>query len=86
MFGIEQLRTRVARLESQVRAQSEALKVMADRLGIDYDAVDPVEQLDAEELGLIRAGKCIQAIKHHRERTGSSLIQAKEAVDQGTTS
>ncbi len=59
---------------------------MAHQLGIDPVALDPMGQLDADELGLARAGKNIQAIKHHRERTGSSLLQAKEAVDRAPRS
>ncbi len=55
---------------------------MAQQLGIDPAANDPMGQLDAEELNLVRGGKVIHAIKHHRERTGSSLLEAKEAVDR----
>ncbi|MGV8847572.1 hypothetical protein [Tessaracoccus sp.] len=43
-------------------------------------------RLDAEELHLVHAGELIHAIKHHRERTGSSLLQAKEAVDKAPRS
>lgn len=82
LFGIEYLTTRMAQLESQVRIQGEALNAMAQQLGIDPVVVDPIGQLDAEELSLVRAGKTIPAIKHHRVRTGSSLLQAKEAVDR----
>ncbi len=59
---------------------------MAHELGIDPVVVDPMGQLDAEELALVRAGETIHAIKHHRERTGSSLLQAKEAVDRAPQS
>jgi len=72
----------MAQLESQVRIQGEALNAIAQQLGIDPVVVDPIGQLDAEELSLVRAGKTIPAIKHHRVRTGSSLLQAKEAVDR----
>jgi len=72
----------MAQLDSQVRIQGEALNAMAQQLGIDPVVVDPIGQLDAEELSLVRAGKTIPAIKHHRVRTGSSLLQAKEAVDR----
>lgn len=81
MFGMEQLRARIARLEAQVRVQGEAINVMARRLGIEPVAVDPISHLDPEELDLARTGKQIQAIKHHRKRTGSSLLEAKNAVD-----
>ena len=80
------LATRIAQLESQVRVQGEVIKAMAHELGIDPGAVDPLGQLDAEELEMVRAGKAIPAMKHHRERTGSSLLQAKEAVDRATNS
>ncbi len=86
LFGIGPLTTRIAQLESQVRAQGEAIKTMAQQLGIDPVAVDPMGQVDAEELNLVRAGKTIHAVKHHRERTGSSLLQAKEAVDRAPRS
>ena len=82
VFGIGLLRTRLTQLESQVRAQGQALNAMAEQLGMDPQVADPLGQVDAEELGLVRSGKAIQAIKHHRERTGSSLLQAKEAVDR----
>ena len=82
MFGIENLTTRLSQLESQVQIQGEALNAMARQLGIDPVLVDQMGQLDAEELSLVRAGKPIPAIKHHRVRTGSSLLQAKEAVDR----
>lgn len=59
---------------------------MAQQLGIDPIAVDLLGQLDAEEFNLVRTRKTIQAIKHHRERTGSSIVQAKEAVDRAELS
>lgn len=83
---MSQLTTRIERLESQVRAQGEAINTMAQQLGIDPVAVDPIGQLDAEELNLVRAGKMIPAIKHHRERTGCSLLQAKDAADRAQRS
>lgn len=55
---------------------------MAEQLGIDPAVADPMGHLDAEELSLVRDAKPIPAIKHHRERTGSTLLQAKEAIDR----
>ncbi|MEO7587411.1 MAG: hypothetical protein ABIS84_05225 [Arachnia sp.] len=81
MFGTGALNARIARLESQVQAQGEALNAMAERLGMAPVMVDPM-RLDAEELRLVQGGKAIAAIKHHRERTGSSLVQSKDAVDR----
>lgn len=54
---------------------------MAKQLGIDPVAVDPMD-LDAEEFALIADGRVVEAIKHHRERTGSSLLQSKQAADR----
>lgn len=39
--------------------------------------------LDAQERSLIAQGKKIEAIKHHRDRTGSSLKEAHDAVERG---
>ena len=81
MFGTGALNARIGRLELQVQAQGQAINAMAERLGIDPVVVDPM-RLDAEEIRLIQGGKAIAAMRHHRERTGSSLIQSKEAVDR----
>ena len=86
MFGTGPLTSRIAQLEAQVRAQGEAINNMAQRLGSDPVVVDPMGRLDAEELNLVRAGRLIHAVKHHRERTGSSLLQAKQAVDRAPRS
>lgn len=86
MFGIGYLTTRITQLESQVRIQGEALNAMAQQLGIDPVAVDPLGQVDDEEKRLIRDGQTIPAIKHHRVRTGSSLVQAKAAIDRAARS
>ncbi|MDO5737208.1 MAG: hypothetical protein Q4P15_12115 [Propionibacteriaceae bacterium] len=80
------LAARIAQLESQVRAQGEAINSLARELGIDPGAIDPPGYVDAEELDMLRDGRAIHAIKHHRERTGSSLLQAKEAVDRASES
>ncbi len=69
-----------------MRIQGETINVMAKRLGIDPLTVDPMGHLDPEELNLLCQGNLIQAMKHHRERTGSSLSEAKNAVDRATRS
>lgn len=82
MFGMEQQKARLARLEAQVRVQGEAIRVMAQQLGIEPLTIDPMSHLDPDELDLVGAGQQIQAIKHYRERTVSSLLDAKNAVDR----
>lgn len=82
MFGSGQLRAQVDRLEERVRIQQEVINALCAKVGVDPVAVDPISQVDAAERALIVEGKPIQAIKHHRERTGSSLKQAKDAVDR----
>lgn len=41
----------------------------------------PAGPLDAELLALLKAGKTIEAVKLHRERTGLGLKESKDAVD-----
>ncbi len=82
LFGMGELERRVARLEGRVRVQDEVINQLCARLGIDPVAADPLGQVDTEERLLISQGKHIHAIKHHRERTGSTLRQAKEAIDR----
>ncbi|MGO1489488.1 MAG: hypothetical protein ACTHWA_13200 [Arachnia sp.] len=86
MFGIGYLSTRITQLEAQVRIQGEALNAMAQQLGIDPVVVDPLGQVDDAEKRLIHQGQKIPAIKHHRMRTGSTLVQAKEAIDRAARS
>lgn len=80
MFGLG-TQARIARLESRVRTQQATIDLLCERAGISPRQADPLGTVDDEERRLIAAGKQIQAIKHHRERTGSSLIEAKQAVD-----
>ncbi len=82
IFGAGELERRVERLERRARAQDGVLNELCARLGIDPLTVDPVGQVDAEERRLIAEGKVIHAVKHHRERTGATLRQAKEAIDR----
>ncbi len=82
MFGIEALTDRIARLEGTVRRQQSVITELCHRLGIEPPAADPTQTLDETELDLLAHGKKIEAIKHHRQRTGSGLLEAKEAVER----
>lgn len=80
MFGGRQ-QQRLDRLEARIRSQDAVLRALCARVGIDPADLDPVSTLDEEERALLAEGKDIAAIKHHRQRTGSSLLEAKRAVD-----
>jgi len=41
-----------------------------------------VPVLHSEECGLIRGGHRIDAIRHHRQRTGMSLASSKDEIDK----
>ena len=74
---------RVARLEGTVRRQQGVIVELCARLGIEPPVLDVTQTLDEEELRLLREGQKIAAIKHHRQRTGSGLREAKETVERG---
>ncbi|GMA41819.1 hypothetical protein [Mobilicoccus caccae] len=84
MLGITEMRRRIDRLEQTVRTQQAVGEQLCDRAGIDPGELDLVARVDDEERRLIAEGKAIMAIKHHRERTGSGLREAKEAIDQAS--
>ena len=67
---------RIRRLEAQVAH-------LYFHLGLDPDAAIPSGSggIDAEVASLINTGKKIQAIKLYRERTGTGLAEAKDAVE-----
>ncbi|RNE48495.1 hypothetical protein C5L39_08330 [Corynebacterium alimapuense] len=59
MFWITKLTTRIEQLEAQTKFQGKIINEMAQQLGVHIDpvALDPMRQLDAEELELVRLGK-----------------------------
>lgn len=63
----------------------EAMKATANELGVDLVAINMIGQLDAKELNLGHVVKTIHAIKYHRDRNRSALVQAKEAVGRAPT-
>lgn len=72
----------IARLEARLRAAEETIDRLCASVGIDSTPRELTGRLDAEELQYLHDGQPIRAIKHHRERTGSSLVEAKAAVDR----
>ena len=84
MFGTSALLRRIEALEARVRAQTEVIDALCEKAGIDPVAADPMAHLDDAEQELVRLGKPIEAMKHHRRRTGSSLAEAKRAVDDAS--
>ena len=70
--GIDELQRRLTRLEKKTDA------IMKD-LGLAYEP--PAPSGSDTVIGLIRAGKKIEAIKIYREETGTGLKEAKEAVE-----
>jgi len=81
VFGRGRAEERIDRLEERVREQERVIRVLCERAGIDPPAPDPLLSVDDEERSLVARGMPIRAIKHHRERTGSSLARAKRAID-----
>lgn len=73
---------RYEELRRLTQRQSAIIADLAGRLGIDPTTLDPIGQVDDTERALIADGKKIYAIKHHRERTGSGLKEAKDTVDR----
>ncbi|MFI6345750.1 hypothetical protein [Streptomyces sp. NPDC050560] len=69
-FGTDYtLERRLARVERK-------LDLVLRHLGVQDDDPDL-----AEVRALVREGRTIQAVKVHREATGASLKEAKDAVD-----
>ncbi|MBQ17685.1 MAG: hypothetical protein CMJ65_11215 [Planctomycetaceae bacterium] len=69
---VQRQTTRVLRIESMVKA-------LLENAGIDFNPDEVIKQKIVETLG---SGNKIQAIKQHREFTGSSLKDAKEFVEK----
>lgn len=67
------MRSRAA-VDVRLRAIEERLGAVASHLGIP-------EPDHAEVVALVGAGRPVEAIAAHRRRTGSSLLQAKQFVD-----
>ncbi|GAB78888.1 LSU ribosomal protein L12P homologue [Austwickia chelonae] len=82
MIGGAGNRARIERLERQVQLQQEVIARLCAELRIEPPAVVSIYQVDAEERMLVAQGKKIEAIKHHRQRTGSSLLEAKQAIER----
>lgn len=71
---IYDLRQRVAKLERTVA-------FLLERLKLEYvDKPDHVEYADIVEL--VRQNKKIEAVRLYRDKTGASLMAAKEFVDK----
>lgn len=83
MFGTRTLTARLSRLEDTLRRQQAVITELCRRLDIEPPELDPTPTLDDAELALIADGRKVEAIKHHRQRTGSGLVEAKEAVERG---
>ena len=77
-------------LQQQVAAMEERLELIETRLEQLFDHLDlkPREGGDAEiepdqEIqDLLTKGNALQAAKRYQERTGASLEQAKQAIDE----
>ncbi len=70
---LDDIRGHLTRLENK-------LDLVLQHLGIDWES--GVASLDRELLQLLRYGKKLKAIKLYREKTGTSLAEAKAHVDQ----
>lgn len=70
--GLDQLRRRLARLESKTDA-------VMQNLGITWEP--PAPGGSDTVISHLRAGRKIEAIKVYREETGTGLKEAKEAVE-----
>jgi antitoxin component of RelBE/YafQ-DinJ toxin-antitoxin module len=69
--------TKLDFLERRLIRMERKLDLIMEHLGI------PVDHPDLREVReFIEEGKTIQAIKAYREATGTSLREAKEAVDE----
>jgi ribosomal protein L7/L12 len=65
---------------ARLRRIEQKLDLIVAHLGINYDQAAREGILD-EVRGLADEGRKIAAIKRHRELTGSSLVDAKRAVE-----
>ena len=71
---VEELRTRVATLEAQVRALLGHREVEA--------SASPKDALERQVIEFILAGRTLQAVKLYHEKTGLGLKESKDAVDK----
>ncbi|MFG2829748.1 ribosomal protein L7/L12 [Streptomyces sp. NPDC048434] len=69
---------RAKRLETRLQRLERKMDLLLVQAGI----VEPEHPRMAEIDALLAQGKKIQAIKVHREVTGSDLVEAKEAVER----
>lgn len=66
---------RLARIEAK-------LNLILDHLSIEYHDPAGVGSLGDKARSLADSGNKIAAVKAHREQTGASLREAKQAVDE----
>jgi hypothetical protein len=69
-------------LRSRVNELEDRLKLLYERLKIDYadPNTDPIRSPQIQEA--LRRGNKIEAIKIYRELTGVGLAEAKQAIDR----
>ena len=68
-------------LVSRTRDQPGRVERKLDRL-LKHHGVEPAAGAAAEIAELLKAGRKIEAIKLHRERTGAGLAEAKRYVEE----
>jgi ribosomal protein L7/L12 len=57
------------------------LTKLYEHLGIDMPDAPSADEVSEEVKGLIREDKLVQAVKLHKDQTGISLPEAKDAID-----
>ncbi|CAM5480212.1 hypothetical protein [Streptomyces pilosus] len=75
--GVMTLQTALSRAERRAVRVERKLDLILGHLGLE-------EEIPGKDeiIGLVRAGKQVQAIKLYRETTGADLLEAKQAVDR----
>ena len=76
----EDLDRRLAAVNGRLAAIEAHLAVVSQALGIPYGA--PSNELPADVLALIRAGKRREAITAYRAATGAGMEEAQRVIDQ----
>ena len=73
-------------LKSRMNELEDRLKLLYERLGVDYadPNSDPIHSPKIQEA--LRRGNKIEAIKIYRELTGVGLAEAKQAIDRADKS
>ncbi|MGW2564213.1 ribosomal protein L7/L12 [Streptomyces sp. NPDC001514] len=71
------LESRIGRLDRRIATVERKVDLVLDHLGIRETG----PELD-QVVGLVRAGKKIEAIKRYRQITGAGLKEAKDAVER----